>query len=410
MTMPGPALDQEDPDPPGEALDGVRIVAFEQAIALPFATFALAEMGADVIKIERPSSGDVVRGWDQAVRGLSTGFVWVNSGKQDIAVNVRAAEGRRIVRQLAARADVFAENFAPGVAERLGFGYADLAADNPRLVYCSLSGYGHNGPYRDAKAYDLIVQGESGILLSNGYPDAPAKVGLPITDLIGGLNAALAIVAALRRRDRVGHGEYLDVAMLDAAASWLGYFPQHFWHDGTEPPRTGMRHQYLCPYGPYLAADDRYVNLVVAGPRDWERFVTEVAHRHEWLVDQRFATIEARKRNRDLLEKTIERLIASQPSAVWLDRLRRAQLPYGEVRDIASVVEHPQLRHRQMVVRAGSPAGELPVIRFPLGRPDRARHVPGLGEHTGQILEDLGYQSKEIGTLHKNGIVAWPPT
>src|ERR1019366_1792681 len=175
--------------PPGTAdpapLAGVRVVAFEQAIALPFATFALAEMGADVIKIERPGSGDVLRGWDHAVRGLSTGFVWVNAGKRDLALDLGTAEGRTIVRQLAARADVLAENFAPGVADRLRLGSADLPADQPGLVYCSVSGYGHDGPYRDAKAYDLIIQGESGILLTNGYPDAPAKVGMPVTDLIG---------------------------------------------------------------------------------------------------------------------------------------------------------------------------------------------------------------------------------
>lgn len=393
------------PAEPPDPLAGVRVVAFEQAIALPFATFALAEMGADVTKIERPGSGDVVRGWDHAVRGLSTGFVWVNGGKRDIAVDVRTEEGGRIVRQLAARADVFAENFAPGVADRLGFGYSDLAADNPGLVYCSLSGYGHDGPYRDAKAYDLIIQGESGILLTNGYPDAPAKVGLPVTDLIGGLTAAFGIVAALRRRDSTGLGEYLDVAMLDAAASWLGYFPQHYWHEGTEPPRTGMRHQYLCPYGPYLAGDGQYVNLVVAGPKDWERFVTKVALRPEWLTDARFASIEARRANRIVLEQEIEQHIASQPSAVWLDRLRDAGLAHGEVRDMASVVDHPQLRHRKMVTNAGSPAGELRVIRFPLGRPDRPRRVPGLGEHTGQVLEALGYGPDEIQALRGSGVV-----
>jgi itaconate CoA-transferase len=392
-----------DPD----ALAGVRAVAFEQAIALPFATFALAEMGAEVIKIERPGSGDVLRGWDRAVRGLSTGFVWVNAGKRDIAVDVGTAEGRDIARRLAATADVFAENFAPGVADRLGLGYPDLAAGHPELIYCSLSGYGHDGPYRDAKAYDLIIQGESGILLTNGYPDAPAKVGLPVTDLIGGLTAALGIVAALHRRDRTGRGEYLDVSMLDAAASWLGYFPQHFWHGGAEPPRTGMRHQYLCPYGPYLAADGRYVNLVVASARDWQRFVTDVARQPAWLADPRFATIEARRDNRDLVEDLIERHIATEPSPVWLARLREAGLAHGEVRDMASAVRHPQLHHRRMFASASSPVGELPLIRFPLGGPGRARHIPALGEHTAQILAELGYDPQRQAKLAEQGVI--PP-
>lgn len=404
---PGPAVPPvTEPDlGSGDPLAGVRVVAFEQAIALPFATFALAEMGADVIKIERPGTGDVLRGWDHAVRGLSTGYVWVNAGKRDIALDLGTAQGQRIARELAGRADVFAENFAPGVADRLGLGYAALAAAHPGLVYCSLSGYGHDGPYRDAKAYDLIIQGESGILLTNGYPDAPAKVGVPVTDLIGGVTAALGIVAALRRRDHTRRGEYLDVSMLDAAASWLGYFPQHYWHGGSEPPRTGMRHQYLCPYGPYLAADGRYVNLVVASPRDWERFVTGVARRPEWLADARFATIETRRRHRDLLEQEIERHIASEPSPVWLARLGEAGLAHGEVRDMASVVAHPQLRHRQMFAQASSPAGDLPLIRFPLGRPGRPRHLPGLGEHTGQILTELGYSPARQAELAQLGVI-----
>jgi itaconate CoA-transferase len=258
-------------------------------------------------------------------------------------------------------------------------------------VYCSLSGYGQDGPYRDVKAYDLLIQGESGILLTNGQPDAPAKVGLPITDLIGGLTAALGVVGALLRRERTGEGAYLDVAMLDSAVSWLGYFPQHAWHGGGEPPRTGMRHQYLCPYGPYLAADGRWVSVVVATPSDWERFCTRVVRRPEWLDDLRFADAPSRRANRSELEALVEAAFREEPADVWLERLQAAGLPHGEVRTIASVLSHPQLLARRMFVEATSPVGTLPIVRFPLGSPDAPRHIPALGEHSAQVLAEIGY-------------------
>lgn len=371
-------------------LSGVRVLALEQAVAMPFCSFALAEMGAEVVKIERPETGDLVRNWDSAVDGLSTGFVWLNANKLDVAIDISDETGREVVHRLAAACDVVLENFAPGVVERLGVGPEHLRRINPSLVYCSLSGYGQNGPYRDVKAYDLLIQGESGILLTNGMPGQPAKVGLPITDLIGGLTAALGVVAALWRRQRTGEGEYLDVAMLDSAASWLGYFPQHSWHGGKEPPLTGMRHQYLCPYGPYLAADGRFVNIVVATAADWERFCSLVIERSSWLDDPRFADFESRRVNRSELEALVEAALAEHSAEVWLDRLAAAGLARGEVRTMASVLAHPQLLAREMFVEATSPVGTIPLVRFPLGRPDAHRHVPSLGEHTAQILAELG--------------------
>lgn len=386
-------------------LAGIRVVALEQAVSMPFCSFILAELGADVIKVERPGEGDVVRGWDGAVRGLSTGFVAVNGGKRDLAVDLSRPEGRTIVRRLAERADVFLENFAPGVVDRFGLGEGDLKATNPGLIYVSLSGYGHRGPYRDVKAYDLLIQGEAGVLLTNGTQDSPAKVGLPLTDLIGGSTAAIGVLSALVERGHNGRGTHLDISLLEATVSWLVYFPQRYWHTGQEPPRTGMRHQYLCPYGPYLAGDGRYVNLVVASESHWERFCRLVVDRPEWSADPRFCSIQARSENRTALEGLLEPLIATKPSSAWIERLRTAELPYGEVRRIAEVLTHPQLLDAHTFVEATSPVGALPLVRFPLSPPDRERRVPALGEHTAAILAELGYPDALIHQLGEEGVV-----
>lgn len=371
---------------------------------MPYCSFVLAEMGADVTKIERPGTGDVVRGWDSAVRGLSTGFVWVNANKRDLAVDLSTSDGQEIIRRLARTADVFLENFAPGAVERLGLAERHLRADNPRLIYCSLSGYGQTGPLRDTKAYDLLIQGEAGILLTNGAPASPAKVGVPITDLIGGSNAAIGVITALYERERTGVGKYLDVSMFDSALLWLGYYPQYRWHGGLEPPRSGMRHQYIAPYGPYLAADEQYVNLVVASLNDWQRFCVAVVERPEWLEDERFATIAARRAHRDDIEKAVEDVIATRTSHEWIDRLAAAGLPYGRVRTIAEVLDHPQLDARDMVVEAESEVGTLPLIRFPLGEAKSPRRIPALGEHRVEILTEAGYSPDEIAALETRGI------
>lgn len=373
---------------------------------MPFCSFILAELGAEVIKIERPGRGDVVRGWDHVARGLSSGFVAFNVGKRDIAIDLGSEQGRAISRRLAASADAFLENFSPGVAARLGLAEPDLRRVNPGLVYCSLSGYGQTGPYRDVKAYDLLVQGESGVLLSNGTPETPAKVGLPITDLIGGSTAAIAVLSALVARSVTGSGAYLDVGMLDAVAPWLSYFPHHYWHEGAEPPRTGMRHQYLAPYGPYLAEDGVYVNLVVANEHDWQRLCEEVLDAPELVADPRFSSIDARRRHRAELEARVEATISSRPSKVWLERLAGAGLPFGEVRTIEKVLEHPQLLARQMFVDASTPVGDLPVVRFPLAAPSVERRVPSLGQDTDDVLRSVGYDADEIGALRSQGVVA----
>lgn len=387
-------------------LAGIRVVAFEQAVALPFCTYILSELGADVVKIERPDSGDLIRSWDTSVRGLSSGFVWLNANKRDIAVDVANPQGRDIVLDLAADADVFLENFTPGVVARLGVSYDAVSARNPRIVYGSLSGYGQEGPFSGVKAYDLLMQGESGLLLANGYPDLPAKISIPVTDLIAGSTAAMGVLSSLFERQRTNEGRFLDVSMLDSVMPWLGYFPQRYWHMQEEPPRTGMRHQYIVPYGPYLAADNKYVNVVVATAAHWEVFCKDVIDRAEWTTDPRYQSIDARRDNSDQLNSELEAVFAARPRDEWLGRLADAKLPYGVVRTMSEVVEHPQLAFRQSFVEATSPVGRLPLVAFPLAPRDRQRHVPGLGEHTDILLGELGYSTADIAALRAGDVIA----
>jgi itaconate CoA-transferase len=386
----------------GDALAGVRVVALEQAVSMPFCTLLLASLGADVVKVE-PRNGDVVRGWDDVVDGLSSGFVAFNAGKRDVSLDAKTAEGREVLRRLALTADVFVENFAPGAVDRLGVDVGDLRSEKPSLIYCSLSGYGQTGPYREVKAYDLLVQGESGLLLANGTQDAPAKIGIPVTDQIAGVHAALGIVAALHRRAATGEGAFIDVSMLESAAFWLAYYPHHWWHRGEEPPRSGMRHQYICPYGPFLAADGRYVNVVVASDADWRRFCT-VLGRPEWMTDPRFETVAARRAARDVLDRLVEDVIATAPRKEWENRLGAAGLPHGAVRTIEEVLDHPQLVERGLFSHVESPVGRVPFVRFPLGAADVGA-VPALGEDTDAVLAEIGYEATDIAALRVAGVL-----
>jgi len=393
---------------PSRALDGVKILAFEQVLSGPFATCLLADMGAEVIKIERPGVGDVIRSWDSVVKGLSSGYVWLNRNKRSLTVDVKKDQGREILLRLAKKADIFFENYAPGVTARLGLGYERLSELNSRLIYCSLSGYGQDGPYRDVKAYDLLIQGEGGIIATTGYPDKPARAGIAIADIASGMYAAIGILLALYQREKTGEGQLIDVSMLDAIVSWLGYFPHHYWHAGEEPARVGMRHHYVTPYGPYLAGDGEYVNLAVASASDWEVFCRKVIEKPELLSDPRFATVEARRKNRGLLEETIETIFLEKDHRHWLEQLKKAELPHGIVRGIAQVLAHPQVVARKLIREAESPVGKVPVIANPLKMSrSQARYdpIPSLGGDSDAILRDAGYASSEIEALRRDKVI-----
>jgi crotonobetainyl-CoA:carnitine CoA-transferase CaiB-like acyl-CoA transferase len=393
---------------PARALDGIRVVAFEQVLAGPFCTCILGDMGAEIVKVERPGTGDLIRHWDTAVRGLSSGYVWLNRNKRSLTVDVKKEKGREILHRLLRQADVFFENYAPGVAERSGLGYEKLKSLNPRLIYCSLSGYGQDGPYRDVKAYDLLLQGEGGIIATTGYPDKPARTSIAIVDIAAGMYAALGIVLALYQREKSGQGQFIDISMFESIVSWLGYFPHHYWHQGEEPARMGMRHHYVTPYGPYLARDDHYVNLAVATAQDWEVFCRQVIERPDLLADQRFATVAARRQNRTILEETIEKIFLERDHKEWLERLKKARLPHGEVRGIAQVLAHPQALARMLIREVESPVGKVPVVGNPLrlsASPARYDRIPALGEDTESILKALGYDNDAIDSLRRDKVL-----
>jgi crotonobetainyl-CoA:carnitine CoA-transferase CaiB-like acyl-CoA transferase len=386
----------------GLALAGVKVLALEVSVSGPHCTRILADMGAEVIKIEKPGEGDLIRHWDSAVRGLSSGYVWLNYNKRSFAVDIKKPAGLAAVQRLAAQSDVFLENFAPGVAAKLGLGYDELRASNPRLIYCSVSGYGQTGPSRDVKAYDLLIQGEAGIIATTGYEDKPAKVGVPICDLASSMYATTGILMALYQREKTGQGQYIDISMFESVVAWEGYFFQHYWHQQEEPVRIGLRHHYVTPYGPFLAGDGTYVSFAVASRSDWEVFCREVIERPEFLSDPRFETSELRRKNRAVLEQTIEEIFLGRSHDEWLARLQKARLPYGDVRNIGQVLKHPQIQGRQIVQEVESPVGTIPVIASPLrmsGSATRFDRIPSLGQDTEAILQELGYSENDIARM-----------
>lgn len=401
-------MPESSPPRPALALDGIRVLALEMSVSGPHCTKMLADMGAEVIKVEKPGTGDVIRGWDSVVRGLSSGFVWLNGNKRSLAIDVKKPAGKQALQKLADRVDIVLENFAPGVAERLGLGAAELCARNPRLIYCSLSGYGQDGPYRNVKAYDLLIQAEAGIIASTGYPDKPAKVGLPITDLASSMYSAIGILLALYQRERTGRGQVIDISMFESAVAWLGYFPQHYWHGGEEPERVGMRHHYIVPYGPYIAGDGAYVTLAVASPQDWEVFCRKVIDRPELLEDPRFRTAPDRRKNRAVLEELVEKIFLERPQEEWLRRLSAAELPHGKLNGIGAVLAHPQVLARKMIREIESPVGTVPVVASPLhlsDSPARLDPIPSLGGDTEAILRELGYTAAEIDQFRRDRVI-----
>ncbi len=392
----GPAAPGPAAPGPGEGLPlaGLTVVALEQAVAAPFATRQLADLGARVIKVERPGTGDFARGFDTTVQGQASYFVWLNRGKESIEIDVKSADGRAVLAALAGRADVLVQNLAPGAAERLGLGAAGLRERHPRLIVCSISGYGPDGPYRHKKAYDLLVQCETGLVSVTGTPEQPAKVAISVADIAAGMYAYSGVLTALYQRERTGQGTSIEVAMLDALGEWMSQPVYYSVYGGQPPRRTGARHASIAPYGPYATAGGEQLFVGLQNDREWAVLCEKILHRPELITDGRFRTNPDRVAHDAELTVILEDAFRAVPADRLAAGLDAAGIACARLRSPAEFAAHPQLAARNRWREVGTPGGPVRALLPPVsmaGREPAMGAVPALGEHTAAIRAELGF-------------------
>lgn len=380
-------------------LDGITVISLEHAIAAPLATRHLADLGARVIKIERPGVGDFARAYDRRVNGMASHFVWVNRSKESLTLDLKQPGAQAVLQRLLGEADVLVQNLAPGAAARLGLSYETLSPSFPKLVVCDISGYGDGGPYTDKKAYDLLIQSESGFLSVTGTPDEMAKSGISVADISAGMYAYSGILAALLQRARTGRGRRVEIAMIDTMAEWMS-FPLYYTLDGQEaPPRSGAAHATIYPYGPFTAGDGRVVMLGLQNEREWKIFCDKVLCLPDLAGQPRFVDNAARTTHRAELRQLIEAAFATLTADAVIERLDAADIANAHVNTMADLWQHPQLASRQRWSQVDSPAGLIPVLLPPgsdAANPARMDRIPGLGEHTDSILAEFGFDPAQL--------------
>ena len=389
-------------------LSGITVVTLEHAIAAPFCTRQLADLGARVIKVERPGSGDFAREYDHRTRGLASHFVWTNRSKESLTLDLKQPRALDVLGELIAQADVMVQNLAPGAATRMGLSYEALREKFPRLIVCDVSGYGANGPYRDKKAYDLLIQSEAAFLSVTGTPEEPSKAGNSIADIAAGMYAYTGVLSALLQRHQTGRGSHVEVSMLEALTEWMG-FPMYYAYDGQSPPgRNGASHATIYPYGPFQTGDEKVVMLGLQNEREWKAFCEKVLHRPDLATDPRFDANVGRVENRIVLRKIILEVFSQLTAQDVLERLDGAQIANASVNQVSDLWTHPQMHARQRFRSIGSPAGDLQALLPPATNSAyecRMDSVPALGEHSARILKELGRTEADIKQLLSDGVI-----
>jgi itaconate CoA-transferase len=389
-------------------LDGITVISLEHAIAAPFCTRQLADMGARVIKIERPKVGDFARGYDERTRGMASHFVWTNRSKESLALDLKHPQAQEVLHELLAKADVLVQNLAPGAAARMGLSFEELHTQYPQLIVCDISGYGEGGPYETKKAYDLLIQSESGFISVTGSPDAPAKAGCSISDIAAGMYAYSGILNALLLRGKTGKGSRLDVSMLESTVEWMS-FPLYYAFEGAAPPpRAGAAHATIFPYGPFAVGDGNNVMLGLQNEREWRIFCEKVLLQPELADQEAFSSNPRRVANREQLTALIVEAFSTMTIDEVVQRLEHAQIANARVNEMKDVWAHPQLKARGRWTQVGSPVGDLPAL-IPPGTNSafkaKMQAIPALGEHTQMILTELGLSSEQISQLSEDGAI-----